>query len=102
MTIAKKKIGACPEFLQQGEDIALISDAGMPVISDPGYLIVKACREKNIPVTAIPGASAPVTALAGSGIAPNPFTFSAFYREKQATWKKPSHRMQNFFHPCFF
>ena len=78
----EKKLEHALEFLEQGEDIALIYDAGMPIISDPGYLIVKACREKNIPVTVIPGASAPVTALAGSGIAPNPFTFFGFLPRK--------------------
>lgn len=78
----EKKLEHAIEFLEQGEDIALISDAGMPIISDPGYLIVKACREKNIPVTVIPGACAPVTALAGSGIAPNPFTFFGFLPRK--------------------
>jgi len=78
----EKKLEHAIEFLEQGEDIALISDAGMPVISDPGYLIVKACREKNIAVTVIPGACAPVTALAGSGIAPNPFTFFGFLPRK--------------------
>ncbi len=84
----EKKLEHALNFLQQGEDIALISDAGMPVISDPGYLIVKACREKNIPVTAIPGASAPVTALAGSGIAPNPFTFFGFLPRKTSDMEK--------------
>lgn len=78
----EKKLERAVEFLEQGEDIALISDAGMPIISDPGYLIVKACREKNIPVTVIPGACALVTALAGSGIAPNPFTFFGFLPRK--------------------
>lgn len=42
----EKKLEHAIAFLEQGEDIALISDAGMPIISDPGYLIVKACREK--------------------------------------------------------
>ncbi len=78
----EKKLEHAIAFLEQGEDIALISDAGMPIISDPGYLIVKACREKNIAVTVIPGACAPVTALAGSGIAPNPFTFFGFLPRK--------------------
>lgn len=78
----EKKLEHAIAFLERGEDIALISDAGMPIISDPGYLIVKACREKNIAVTVIPGACAPVTALAGSGVAPNPFTFFGFLPRK--------------------
>lgn len=84
----EKKLEHALEFLEQGEDIALISDAGMPIISDPGYLIVKACREKAIPVTVIPGASAPITALAGSGIAPNPFTFFGFLPRKTNDMEK--------------
>lgn len=84
----EKKLEHALSFLQQGEDIALVSDAGMPVISDPGYLIVKACREKNIDVTVIPGACAPVTALAGSGIAPNPFTFFGFLPRKTGDMEK--------------
>lgn len=84
----EKKLETALNFLLQGEDIALISDAGMPVISDPGYLIVKACREKEIRVTVIPGCCAPVTALAGSGIAPNPFTFFGFLPRKQNDMEK--------------
>lgn len=84
----EKKLETALNFLLQGEDIALISDAGMPVISDPGYLIVKACREKGIRVTVIPGCCAPVTALAGSGIAPNPFTFFGFLPRKQNDMEK--------------
>lgn len=84
----EKKLEHALNFLEQGEDIALISDAGMPIISDPGYLIVKACRGKNIPVTVIPGASAPITALAGSGIAPNPFTFFGFLPRKTNDMEK--------------
>lgn len=84
----EKKLETALNFLSQGEDIALISDAGMPVISDPGYLIVKACREKQIQVTVIPGCCAPVTALAGSGIAPNPFTFFGFLPRKQNDMEK--------------
>ena len=78
----EKKIEFALNFLETGKNIALISDAGMPILSDPGYLIVKACREKNIKVSVIPGPCAPVTALAGSGIAPQPFTFFGFLPRK--------------------
>ena len=50
----------------------------MPVLADPGYALVAACRKENIPVTVIPGPCAPVTALAGSGIPPQPFVFLGF------------------------
>lgn len=69
--------------LKEGTDMALISDAGMPVLSDPGYLLVQACRKEGITVTVIPGPCAPVTALAGSGIAPQPFVFLGFLPRKR-------------------
>jgi len=65
-------------WLHEGARLALISDAGMPIIADPGYRLVRLCRESGIPVSVIPGPSAPVTALAGSGIAPLPFAFLGF------------------------
>lgn len=64
--------------LRQGQCLALISDAGMPVLADPGYVLVRACREEGLPVSVIPGPCAPVTALAGSGIPPQPFVFFGF------------------------
>ncbi len=78
----ENKLDYVLELLTSGQNIALISDAGMPILSDPGYLIVRACREKEIKVSVIPGPCAPVTALAGSGIAPQPFTFFGFLPRK--------------------
>ena len=54
--------------LENGENAALVSDAGMPAISDPGELLVKQCAQRDIPVLAVPGPSAVVTALAVSGL----------------------------------
>ena len=64
--------------LRAGETAALISDAGLPLIADPGYRLVRACREEGLPVSVVPGPCAPVTALAGCGIAPQPFVFFGF------------------------
>lgn len=64
--------------LQQGEDVALVSDAGTPLVSDPGYRLVRAAIEADIPVTSLPGASAVTTALAASGLPPHPFRFLGF------------------------
>ena len=60
-------------LLNGGRTLALISDAGLPLVADPGYRLVRACRAAGIPVSVVPGPSAPVTALAGSGIAPQLF-----------------------------
>ncbi len=74
----KEKMPLIMRKLEENNSIALISDAGMPIISDPGYLLVQECHKNNYKVTVIPGPCAPVTALAASGIAPIPFTFLGF------------------------
>ena len=66
------------ERLQGGESCALVTDAGMPGISDPGEDIVRLCAERNIPVTAVPGPCAAVTALTLSGLGTRRFAFEAF------------------------
>ncbi|WP_008318312.1 16S rRNA (cytidine(1402)-2'-O)-methyltransferase [Leptolyngbya sp. PCC 6406] len=74
-----------PELLEklgQGQRIALVSDAGMPGISDPGFELVEACVDAEIPVVPIPGATAAVTALCVSGLLPQPFVFEGFLPPK--------------------
>ena len=68
--------------LKTGLNIALVSDAGMPLISDPGYRLVKACHENNIPVTSVPGANAVLTALQLSGFPTDKFYFGGFLPTK--------------------
>lgn len=65
-------------WLKAGHSAALISDAGTPLIADPGYRLVRACRAAHISVSMVPGPCAPVAALMASGIAPLPFTFLGF------------------------
>ena len=64
--------------LQEGQTCALVSDAGMPAISDPGELLVAQCAERGIPVLVVPGPSAVVSALAISGLPTGRFTFEGF------------------------
>lgn len=61
-----------------GESLALVSDAGTPLVSDPGFKLVRACRDAGVEVVAVPGPSAVVAALAVSGLPPCPFTFVGF------------------------
>jgi len=64
--------------LLSGDDVALVSDAGTPLVSDPGYRLVRAAIEAGVAVTSLPGASAVTTALAASGLPPHPFRFLGF------------------------
>ncbi|MEJ1931020.1 16S rRNA (cytidine(1402)-2'-O)-methyltransferase [Nostoc sp. NIES-2111] len=70
------------EHLHNGKAIALVSDAGMPGISDPGYELVKACVEAGICVVPIPGASAAITALSAAGLPTDRFVFEGFLPAK--------------------
>ena len=74
--------------LLEGQNVAIISDAGLPVISDPGYDIARAAILHDIPVTPIPGASAGISGLIASGITPQPFTFVGFLDSKTTKRKK--------------
>ncbi|MEM9543613.1 MAG: 16S rRNA (cytidine(1402)-2'-O)-methyltransferase [Cyanobacteria bacterium P01_E01_bin.42] len=74
----RERSGELLHRLQSGETIALVTDAGMPGISDPGYELVKACRENNLPVVPIPGVSAGITALTASGLPCDRFIFEGF------------------------
>lgn len=70
------------ERIRNGETVALISDAGTPGISDPGERLIAACIAADLPVTVIPGASAVITALVGSGLPTDRFTFEGFLPRK--------------------
>ncbi len=65
-------------LLEGGKVLSLISDAGTPLISDPGYRLVRACRERGIPVLPVPGPSAVVSALSVSGLGTDRFAFFGF------------------------
>ncbi len=74
--------------LQNGESIALISDAGTPLINDPGYKLVVAAHDNNIQVVPIPGPSAIITALSVSGLPTNKFAFEGYLPAKSEARKK--------------
>lgn len=74
----KKKLDLLISFLKEGKDLALISDSGTPLISDPGYLLVKRALEEQITVSPIPGPSSLISALSVSGFATDAFVFYGF------------------------
>lgn len=78
-------------LLREGSSIALVSDAGTPTISDPGYRIVRACREDGIPVIPIPGPSAAIAALSVSGFETDRFSFFGFLPVKPGKKEKMVH-----------
>ena len=74
--------------LKDHKDIALISDAGYPLISDPGYYVIREAIKEGFNVVSIPGANAALSALVVSGIAPHPFMFYGFLDNKESKRKK--------------
>lgn len=77
------KLSGIIDQLKTGLSIALMSDAGTPGISDPGFLLVRACKNEGIPVIALPGATAFVPALVSSGIPCDKFFFEGFLPHKK-------------------
>ena len=80
----EKQVTMLLDKLSSGQDLALISDAGTPLISDPGYRIVKEARASGIRVIPVPGASATISALCASGLPTNKFSFEGFPPAKPA------------------
>lgn len=83
-----KRLPKVLEQLGEGKSIALISDAGTPLLSDPGFTLVRACRDEGFDVSPIPGPSAPVVALSASGLPPLPYTFLGFPPRKKSHTEK--------------
>jgi 16S rRNA (cytidine1402-2'-O)-methyltransferase len=76
------------EALRRGESLALVSDAGTPLVSDPGYKLVRAALAEDLPVTAAPGPSAALAALTLSGLPPDAFLFGGFLPSRSAARRK--------------
>jgi len=74
--------------LREGQRLALVSDGGTPLLSDPGFKLVRRVREAGMPVETLPGASSITTALVASGLATDTFTFFGFLPPKSAARKK--------------
>jgi len=74
----REKAVELADKIENGENIALVSDAGTPAISDPGFRLVRLCRERGLQVVSIPGANAAITALSASGLPSDQFLFIGF------------------------
>ncbi len=102
-----KKLVACHEYnedkiknsiindLKNGKNIGLITDQGSPIISDPGYILTREVVKNSISVISLPGATAFVPALSSSGIAPSPFLFYGFLKNKQSKIKDELKSLKN-------
>ncbi|MDR3195262.1 MAG: 16S rRNA (cytidine(1402)-2'-O)-methyltransferase [Endomicrobium sp.] len=82
------RVGQITDKLSDGKKVVLISDAGTPGISDPGYILVKEAIEKGVKTEVLPGASAVITALVGSGLPTDGFVFCGFLKRKTGKMKK--------------
>lgn len=79
----EERLGEVLDLLAAGTDAAVVSDAGTPLIADPGYRLVAACRERGLTVSPVPGPCAPIVALMGSGLPPYPFVFLGFLPRRE-------------------
>jgi len=82
--------------IETGENIALVSDAGTPAISDPGFRIVRLCRDRGIPVVSIPGANAAITALSASGLPSDQFLFVGFLPPRKTARREHLESLRTF------
>ena len=82
------------ERILSGQTVALVSDAGMPTISDPGFELVQEALEQRIPVIPLPGANAALTALIASGLVPQPFYFYGFLQRNAKEKKKELEKLK--------
>ena len=83
----KKKSIELAELIDSGQQVALVSDAGYPGISDPGFRLVRECRRRRLSVIPIPGPNAAITALAASGLPTHQFLYLGFLPKKSAAAK---------------
>ncbi len=83
-----QQVDRIAQRIEEGENIALISDAGTPGISDPGFLLTRTCLERNLPTECLPGATAFVPALVNSGFPCERFCFEGFLPQKKGRQKK--------------
>jgi len=94
--VEEQKIPEVIKLLQDGNEIALVTDAGTPIISDPGWKLIRKCRNLGIPYTSLPGACAAINALVLSGIPSGRFMFLGFLPKKDGERFKILERYKEF------
>jgi 16S rRNA (cytidine1402-2'-O)-methyltransferase len=90
------------ERLRAGENVAVVTDAGMPAISDPGARLVRACAEAGVPYTILPGPSAVLTALVGSGLCSDSFFYGGFLPVKSGQRERALQQAADRLEPSVF
>jgi 16S rRNA (cytidine1402-2'-O)-methyltransferase len=88
------RIPALLDLLRRGQLLALVSDAGTPLLSDPGYRLVRAAIAEGLPLSAVPGANAALLALTLSGLPPHPYLFLGFLPPRQAARRAELSRLR--------
>ena len=91
----KSRVAQVIEMLEAGSDVSLVSDAGTPLLSDPGFVIVDACIKNSIPVETVPGPSSLTSALCLSGFDPSRFIFMGFLERKGAAKQEELLKVKN-------
>jgi 16S rRNA (cytidine1402-2'-O)-methyltransferase len=91
----RERMSIVMDYLHEGESIALISDAGTPLINDPGFHLVRFAQQQGIPVVPVPGACAAIAALSVAGLPTDRFTFEGFLPAKSEARK---HKLQSLLH----
>ena len=91
----EKAVSAVIEALESGQSVALVSDAGTPLVSDPGYRLVRAAHERDISVSPIPGPSALTAALSVAGLPTDRFCFDGFLPSKSGSRRAALERLRN-------
>jgi 16S rRNA (cytidine1402-2'-O)-methyltransferase len=83
-----EKLPEVIEYLKQNKNVSLISESGTPLVSDPGFLLVKTCIKENVPFTVIPGPSAVISSIVLSGFDPSQFMFLGFLPKNESEKNK--------------
>jgi len=98
----RKRIGELLDRLKEGKNVALISDAGMPGISDPGHVLIRKCYEEDIKVDVLPGANAALTALVLSGMPTDSFVYLGFLPTGRSERRKILEKASTLSHTLIF